>query len=60
MAAHLTSKSDVYIFGVVLQEMIIVRRSMDKNRPNAEHNLVQWARPYLGERRKFYKLIDPD
>lgn len=32
---------------------------MDKNRPNGEHNLVEWARPYLGERRRFYRIIDP-
>lgn len=56
---HLTSKSDVYSFGVVLLEMLTGRRSMDKNRPNGEHNLVEWARPHLGERRRFYRLIDP-
>lgn len=56
---HLTSKSDVYSFGVVLLEMLTGRRSMDKNRPNGEHNLVEWARPCLGERRRFYRLIDP-
>ena len=39
--------------------MLTGRRSMDKNRPNGEHNLVEWARPYLGERRRFYRLIDP-
>ncbi|GAB2214101.1 hypothetical protein Droror1_Dr00018437 [Drosera rotundifolia] len=59
MTGHLTSKSDVYSFGVVLLEMITGRRSMDKNRPNGEHNLVEWARPYLRERRRFYRLIDP-
>ncbi|WOK97968.1 putative receptor-like protein kinase [Canna indica] len=59
MTGHLTSKSDVYSFGVVLLEMMTGRRSMDKNRPNGEHNLVEWARPYLGERRRFYRLIDP-
>lgn len=32
---------------------------MDKNRPTGEHNLVEWARPYLGERRRLYQLIDP-
>ncbi|KAJ0735133.1 putative protein kinase RLK-Pelle-RLCK-VIIa-2 family [Helianthus annuus] len=57
--SQLTSKSDVYSFGVVLLKMITRRRSMDKNRPNGEHNLVEWTRPYLGERRRFYKLIDP-
>ncbi|XP_071703648.1 serine/threonine-protein kinase PBL34-like [Rutidosis leptorrhynchoides] len=59
MTGHLTSKSDVYSFGVVLLEMITGRRSMDKNRPNGEHNLVEWARPYLLERRRLYQLIDP-
>ncbi|KAE9595589.1 putative protein kinase RLK-Pelle-RLCK-VIIa-2 family [Lupinus albus] len=59
MTGHLTSKSDVYSFGVVLLEMLTGRRSMDKNRPNGEHNLVEWARPHLGERRRFYRLMDP-
>ncbi|KAL7140945.1 hypothetical protein ABFS83_08G021000 [Erythranthe nasuta] len=59
MTGHLTAKSDVYSFGVVLLELLTGRRSMDKSRPNGEHNLVEWARPYLGERRRFYKLIDP-
>ncbi|WOK98618.1 putative receptor-like protein kinase [Canna indica] len=59
MTGHLTSKSDVYSFGVVLLEMMTGRRSMDKNRPTGEHNLVEWARPHLGERRRFYRLIDP-
>lgn len=58
-SGHLTSKSDVYSFGVVLLEMITGRRSMDKNRPNGEHNLVEWARPHIGDRRRFYRLIDP-
>ncbi|XP_052175196.1 serine/threonine-protein kinase PBL34-like isoform X2 [Diospyros lotus] len=59
MTGHLTSKSDVYSFGVVLLEMLTGRRSMDKNRPNGEHNLVEWARPHLGERKRFYRIIDP-
>ncbi|KAI3720256.1 hypothetical protein L6452_21169 [Arctium lappa] len=59
MTGHLSSRSDVYSFGVVLLEMLTGRRSMDKNRPNGEHNLVEWARPHLEERRRFYRLIDP-
>lgn len=59
MTGHLTSKSDVYSFGVVLLEMMSGRRSMDKNRANGEHNLVEWAMPFLRERRRFYRLIDP-
>lgn len=59
MTGHLSSKSDVYSFGVVLLEMLTGRRSMDKNRPSGEHNLVAWARPYLTEKRKLYRLMDP-
>ncbi|KAM5581443.1 serine/threonine-protein kinase PBL34-like [Rosa sericea] len=59
MTGHLTSKSDVYSFGVVLLEMLIGRRSMDKNRPHGEQNLVEWARPHLGDRRRYYRLLDP-
>lgn len=39
--------------------MLVGRRSMDKNRPNGEVNLVEWARPHLGDRRRFYRLVDP-
>ncbi|KAL1538676.1 Serine/threonine-protein kinase pbl34 [Salvia divinorum] len=59
MTGHLTAKSDVYSFGVVLLELLTGRRSMDKSRPPGEHNLVEWSRPYLDEKRRFYRLIDP-
>lgn len=49
----------MYSFGVVLLEMLTGRRSMDKNRPSGEQNLVEWARPYLNDKRKLYRLIDP-
>lgn len=56
---HLTSKSDVYSFGVVLLELLSGRRSLDKNRPPGEHNLVEWARPYLSSKRKVFRVLDP-
>ncbi|KAK2365795.1 putative serine/threonine-protein kinase PIX7 [Trifolium repens] len=59
MTGHLSSKSDVYSFGVVLLEMLTGRRAIDKKRPKGEHNLVEWARPVLGDRRSFYRIIDP-
>lgn len=59
LPGHLTAKSDVYSFGVVLLELLTGRRSMDKSRPQGDQNLVEWARPYLLERRRFYRLIDP-
>ncbi|XP_042491587.1 serine/threonine-protein kinase PBL34-like isoform X2 [Macadamia integrifolia] len=59
MTGHLTSRSDVYSFGVVLLEVLTGRRSMDKNRPSGEQNLVAWARPYLADKRKLFQLVDP-
>ncbi|KAL3579888.1 hypothetical protein D5086_017723 [Populus alba] len=55
---HLTSKSDVYSFGVVLLEMLSGRRAVDKNRPSGEHNLVEWAKPYLANKRKIFRILD--
>ncbi|BFG34126.1 hypothetical protein CerSpe_204000 [Prunus speciosa] len=55
---HLTAKSDIYSFGVVLLEMLSGRRAVDKNRPSGEHNLVEWAKPFLANRRKIFRIID--
>ncbi|XP_041012559.1 receptor-like cytoplasmic kinase 176 [Juglans microcarpa x Juglans regia] len=55
---HLTSKSDVYSFGVVLLEILSGKRAMDKNRPGGEHNLVNWAKPYLTSKRKVFEVFD--
>jgi len=55
---HLTARSDVYSFGVVLLEMLSGRRAVDKNRPSGEHNLVEWAKPYLGNKRKIFRILD--
>ncbi|ERN12569.1 probable serine/threonine-protein kinase PBL17 [Amborella trichopoda] len=59
MTGHLTARSDVYGFGVVLLEMLIGRRAMDKSRPSREHNLVEWARPLLNHNRKLPRILDP-
>ncbi|PKA51953.1 Protein kinase APK1A, chloroplastic [Apostasia shenzhenica] len=55
---HLSAKSDVYSFGVVLLELLSGRRALDKNRPSGEHNLVEWARPYLTHKRKIFRVLD--
>ncbi|KAK8465984.1 hypothetical protein PHAVU_009G227001 [Phaseolus vulgaris] len=59
MTGHLTSMSDVYSFGVVLLELLTGRRSVDKNRPPREQNLVEWARPMLNDSRKLSRIMDP-
>lgn len=59
MTGHLTARSDVYGFGVVLLELLIGRRAMDKSRPSREHNLVEWARPLLNHNKKLLRILDP-
>lgn len=58
MTGHLTARSDVYGFGVVLLEMLIGRRALDRSRPSREHNLVEWCRPLLNNNKKFLRILD--
>lgn len=56
---HLTAKSDIYSFGVVLLEVLTGRRCIDKNRPPGEQTLVEWAKPYLTSKRRVLSIMDP-
>ncbi|XP_057482766.1 probable serine/threonine-protein kinase PBL3 [Actinidia eriantha] len=55
---RLTAKSDVYSFGVVLLELLSGRRAVDKTKIGVEQNLVDWAKPYLGDKRKLFRIMD--
>ncbi|XAR57621.1 Non-specific serine/threonine protein kinase [Bertholletia excelsa] len=56
---HLTTKSDIYSYGVVLLELMTGRRAMDKTRAKSEQNLVEWAKPYLTSSRRLRCIMDP-
>lgn len=58
LLGHLYVKSDVYGFGVVLLEMLSGQRALDTTRPSGQHNLVEWAKPFLSDRRKLVRLMD--
>lgn len=56
---RLTAKSDVYSFGVVLLELLSGRRALDKTKVSIEQSLVDWAKPYLDDKRKLFRIMDP-
>ncbi|CAH8370954.1 unnamed protein product [Eruca vesicaria subsp. sativa] len=59
MSGKLTTKSDIYCFGVVLLELITGKKAVDMSKPQGEQYLVAWARPYLKDPKKFGQLVDP-
>ncbi|KAK1281190.1 hypothetical protein QJS04_geneDACA015056 [Acorus gramineus] len=57
VTGHLTVKSDVYSFGVVLLELMTGQQVVDEERA-PEKTLVDWARPFLSDKRKMLRIMD--
>lgn len=55
---RLSAKADVFSYGVVLLELLSGRRAYDKSRPGLEQNLVDWAKPFLTDKRKLFRVMD--
>ncbi|CAH9127887.1 unnamed protein product [Cuscuta epithymum] len=56
---HLSSKNDVWSYGMFLYELITGRRPLDRSRPKREQKLLEWVKQYISDPKKFQTIIDP-
>ncbi|KAL0296550.1 UNVERIFIED_CONTAM: Receptor protein kinase TMK1 [Sesamum radiatum] len=59
VTGRVSTKIDVFSFGVILMEMITGRKALDETLPEESQHLVPWFRRMLINKDAFPKAIDP-